>query len=104
MLAIYLYNSMYLARGRGGLTNSRELAPDVQDHDDGHGQCDDVEKAGGALEYDGVGELDVSREAFGVDADAARDGGRGADRSTQRQRCRAADVGKVTKASHLGRR
>lgn len=73
----------------------------MQDHDDGHGECDDVEKAGGALEYDGVAKLDISCEAVGVDADAVRDGGHGADRRTQRQRCRAADVTKVTEASHL---
>ncbi|KAH6603697.1 hypothetical protein Trco_008472 [Trichoderma cornu-damae] len=56
-----------------------ELAPHVQDHDDGHAERGDVGKGRGALEDDCVGDLDVTGEAVGLDADAARGGQDGAD-------------------------
>lgn len=48
-----------------------ELGADVQDHNDGHDEGDNVQDGRGALEDDGVGELDVAREAVGLDAHAA---------------------------------
>lgn len=54
-----------------------------------------------ALEDDGVGQLDIPREAVGLDADAARDGCDGADGRTQRQRGRVTDVGEVPEAAHV---
>lgn len=59
-----------------------------------------MHEAGRALEYDGIGEFDVSGEAVGLDADAARDGSDRPDRRTQRQRCRVTNVGEIPEAAH----
>lgn len=47
---------LYIARHetRPSHTNSSKLAPNVQYHNDRHDQCDNVRKAGGALEDDRV--------------------------------------------------
>ncbi len=52
-----------------------EFAADVQDHDDGHGQGEDVHRVGGALEDDGVGEF----EGAGVAGSHYAGGGGGGD-------------------------
>ncbi len=52
-----------------------ELGAHVQDHDDGHGQREDVHGVGGALEDDGVGQLDGARIAGGHDAHGGGGGG-----------------------------
>ncbi len=54
----------------------------MQDHDDRHGQGNDVEEAGCALEYDGICELDIAGEAVCLNPDTAGDGSHGADGST----------------------
>lgn len=45
-----------------------ELAADVQDHDDRHDEGDNVHGRRGALEDDGVGQLDIAGIAVGLDA------------------------------------
>ena len=47
----------------------------MQDHDDGHGQREDGHGVGGALEDDGVGQLDRARVAGGHDARGGGGGG-----------------------------
>lgn len=54
----------------GKHTNGSELAAHVEDHNDGHGQGDNVYGARGHLEDDGVGQLDVAGIAICLDADA----------------------------------
>lgn len=84
------------------LTNGSELAAHVEDHDDGHGQCDDVYGARGHLEDDGVGQLDVAGVAVCLDADAAVYGGDGPDGRAQGQRCRLAEGCEVTERHLVG--
>lgn len=79
-----------------------ELAADVQDHDDGHDDGDDVHGRGGALEDDGVGQLDVARVAVRLDAHAVVvvDGPDGGAEGEGRL---VAEGGEVAEARHDGR-
>jgi hypothetical protein len=87
----------------GGVhTNSSELAAHVEDHDDGHGQGDDVYGARSHLEDDGVGQLDVAGIAVCLDADPAVYGGDGADGCAQGQRCRLAEGREVAERHPVG--
>lgn len=70
----------------------------MEDHDDGHDQCDDVYRTGGHLKDDGIGQLDVPGIAVRLDADAVRYGCDSANRCAQRQRCRVAEGGEVAEA------
>lgn len=63
----------------------------MEDHDDGHGQCDDVYGARGHLEDDGVRQFDIAGVAVWLDADAAVYRGDGSDGRAQGQRCRLAE-------------
>lgn len=63
-----------------------EFGADVQHHDDGHGQRDDVHDVGRALEDDGVGQFDRERVAGRHDAGGGGRGefdGAGADEGTE---------------------
>lgn len=82
--------------------NGGELAADVQDHDDGHDDGDDVHGRGGALEDDGVGQLDVARVAVRLDAHAVVVVER-ADGGAEGQGRRVAEGGEVAEARHGGR-
>lgn len=66
-----------------------EFGADVQDHDDGHGESEDVHGVGGALEDDGVGEFDGSGVAGGHDAGGGGGGelGAGADERAEGDGC-----------------
>ena len=79
-----------------------ELGAHVQDHDNGHDEGDNVHGGRGALEDDGVGELDVARVAVGLDAHAV---GRvaGPDGGAEREGRRVAEGGEVAEARHGGR-
>jgi hypothetical protein len=46
----------------------------VQDHNHGHDKGGDVHEGGGALEDDGVGQLNIARIAVGFDAKRLGDG------------------------------
>ena len=74
----------------------------MEDHNDGHGQRNDVYGACGHLEDDRVGQLDVAGIAVCLDANAAVYGGDGADGCAQRQRCRLAEGREVAERHLVG--
>ena len=65
-------------------TNGCELAADVKNHDNGHDEGEDVHETRGALENDGVGDLNISCIAIGLDAHAASNGRDGPDICAER--------------------
>lgn len=96
-------SNAYLAQRCGAvlrvqLTNSREFAADVQDHDDGHEEGDDVHGAGGTFKNDGVCQLDIAGIAVRLDTNTAGNLRDGTDGCTQWQWRHVADVGEVAKA------
>ena len=62
-----------------------ELAAHVQDHDDGHGEGDQVHEVDRRLEDDRVGELDAARVAGREDGGCVGDGVDGADQRAERE-------------------
>ena len=96
-------STMPASQGQERLTNCRKLPPHMQHHGDRHDECHDVHGARGALEDDGVGQLNVARVAIRLYPHAARDRRYRAYRRAERQRCHAADAGEVPKA-HSGER
>jgi hypothetical protein len=86
-------------------TNSRELAPDVKDHDNRHNECHDVHGARGTLEDDCIRKFNIPSIAVRLDANIARNFGDGTYRSTERDRRRLAEASKVPKtARHIVQR
>ena len=88
------------ARFGDGHTNSRKFPPNMQNHDDGHDEGDNVHRAGSALEDNRIGQLDVARKAVGLDADATWSRCSRSYRRAQRQWRHVADVGEVPEACH----
>ena len=56
------------------LTNGGKLGTDMENHDDGHAEGENMHEVGGGLEDDGVGQLDTAGIAARRDARFARDG------------------------------
>lgn len=83
-------------------TDGSELAANVKNHDNRHEKGHNVHSAGGALEDDGVCELDIAGIAVRLDTDAARHFGDGADGCAQWQWRHVANVGEVAEARHVG--
>lgn len=81
--------------------HSRELAPHVQNHDDGHDKSENVNNGRRAFEDDSVGEFDVARETVCLDADARCRRQRFTQRGAEGERCILADGGEVTEAGHV---
>jgi hypothetical protein len=79
-------------------TDCGELGADVEDHDDGHDEGDDVGEGGGALEDDGVRELDVTGVAVGFYPDAEVDVADAAHEGAERYGRIAADRVEVAEA------
>lgn len=72
----------------------------MEDHDNSHEEGEDVRSRGGALEDDGVGQLNVARVARRLDADVVDSSELRPDRGAEGQRRILADGGKVSEARH----
>ena len=53
----------------GSLTNSSEFRPNMENHDDGHYESENVRKVGRALEDDGIGQFNRPGIACRLNAD-----------------------------------
>lgn len=73
----------------------------MEDHDDGHDQGDDVHEGGGALEDDGICELNVASVAFWFYADAQLDIGDASDDGAEWYGCTLAYPLEITEAAHV---
>lgn len=75
MQQVVLVDGLSLSLISGSLshehTDRGKFGPDVENHDHGHRQGDDMEKGRCALENDRIGQLDIAGIAVGNDAGIA---------------------------------